>query len=304
MSEKQLPIYYEWGIKGIKAKGKHVPRSWLKSTDNIVVGIEHLKDGYCLSRLHKKIIINKYFYTKDLPIIYEGKLILCKLEGTVPIPIIANPKKVGTPKWYLIKGQDIYSGNLREHQRGFVMDKIKEYYYPFIKDLKPIDFYPCKIKCDVYDTIKNFYGKDGSELGGRWDMDNLMYPYLKAFPDLLTVQGILRDDDRLHLPSTIPAYFVPIDDHEDRKLIFTIEKDDREEIKNNKLFCEFHKEKIKEENDTYESEDLKLVKDDEPFGMVTDIQQRETFKKAMGLEDKKPEPYNFPLYKGEPFPET
>lgn len=272
MSEKQLPIYYEWGIRGIKAKGKHVPKSWLNSNaaqiiDNHEICLEFLKAGHCLGHLVKGKIIGYYTSTISIPETYQGKLILCKLdivEGIGKVePIIANPKKVGTPKWYLIKGQDIYSGNLREHQRGFVMDKIKEYYYPFIKDLKPISFYPCKIKCDVYDTIKNFYGKDNSELGGRWDMDNLMYPYLKAFPDLLTVQGILRDDDRLHLPSTIPAYFVPIENHEDRKLVFTIERDDREEIKNNDLFQKFHKE-------SFESEDTLLAKDDEePFENIT-----------------------------------
>ena len=178
---------------------------------------------------------------------------------------------------YLIKGQDIYSGNLREHMRGFVMDKIKECYKPYIKDLQPITNYPVKISCQVYDTIKNFYDKDKSELGGRWDMDNLMYPYLKAFPDLLTKEGILVDDDRLHLPSTIGATLIPIDNHEDRKLVFIIEKDDREELTRIK---EYHKNK-----ETYETEDKDLIMDN-PFEKLPNSI---TFTREMSLEQIKEE---------------
>lgn len=270
MSKSQLNIYYEWNGVEIKAKKHKVLQRFLKKDIKPVLQpiqykIEHFKDNYVIGIYVKSK--NRFTgFTKDtseLPDVIQAKYkyILCELDkDNLPVPVIANHTKAGKPRMYLIKGQDIYSGNLKEHARGFIMDKIKENYYPFIKNLKPIDTYPVKIRCEVHDTIKNNYAKDKDDIGGRWDVDNLVYPYLKAFPDLLVKEKILKDDDRLHLPSSIHAEFVPIDNHEDRKLVFIIEKDDREVLKNNPLFHKYHC------KDSYESEDIELVKDDnEPF---------------------------------------
>ena len=271
MSKSQLNIYFEWNGVEIKAKKHKILQRYLKkdiipTLTNIQYKIEHFKDNYVIGTYLKSK--NKFIsFTRDtseLPdtIQSKNKYILCELnEDNIPVPVIANHTKAGKPRMYLIKGQDIYSGNLREHMRGFVMDKIKECYLPYIKHIKPIENYPVKIKCEVHDTIKNNYSKDKDEFGGRWDIDNLVYPYLKAFPDLLVREGILKDDDRLHLPSSIHAEFVPIDNHEERKLVFIIESDEREVLKNNKLFYKYH---VKE---SYESEDTELVKEEneEPF---------------------------------------
>lgn len=271
MSKSQLNIYFEWNGVEIKAKKHKILQRYLKkditpTLTSIQYKIEHFKDNYVIGTYLKSK--NKFIsFTRDtseLPdtIQSKNKYILCELnEDNIPVPVIANHTKAGKPRMYLIKGQDIYSGNLREHMRGFVMDKIKECYLPYIKHIKPIENYPVKIKCEVHDTIKNNYSKDKDEFGGRWDIDNLVYPYLKAFPDLLVREGILKDDDRLHLPSSIHAEFVPIDNHEERKLVFIIESDEREVLKNNKLFYKYH---VKE---SYESEDTELVKEEneEPF---------------------------------------
>lgn len=284
MSKSQLSVYFEWNGWTIKAKGYKVLQRYLKKDLNAVLdpskldyAIEMFKDEYVIGVYvkSKSKIVSFTRDTLDLPtsIKLTHKYMLCKLDdNNIPIPIVANHTKAGKPRMYLIKGQDIYSGNLREHMRGFVMDQIKECYYPYIKDMKPIDIYPVKISCEVHDTIKNNYAKnEKDEFGGRWDIDNLVYPYLKAFPDLLVREGILVDDDRLHLPSSIHAEFVPIDKHENRKLVFTIEKDERECLKNCELFTAFHS-KVKE---SYESEDSELIKDDDkPFDTI----QRETFK--------------------------
>lgn len=271
MSKSQLNIYFEWNGVEIKAKKHKILQRYLKkditpTLTSIQYKIEHFKDNYVIGTYLKSK--NKFIsFTRDtseLPDTIQSKYkyILCELnEDNIPIPVIANHTKAGKPRMYLIKGQDIYSGNLREHMRGFVMDKIKECYLPYIKHIKPIENYPVKIRCEVHDTIKNNYSKDKDEFGGRWDIDNLVYPYLKAFPDLLVREGILKDDDRLHLPSSIHAEFVPIDNHEERKLVFIIESDEREVLKNNKLFYKYH---VKE---SYESEDTELVKEEneEPF---------------------------------------
>lgn len=271
MSKSQLNIYFEWNGVEIKAKKHKILQRYLKkditpTLTSIQYKIEHFKDNYVIGTYLKSK--NKFIsFTRDtseLPDTIQSKYkyILCELnEDNIPVPVIANHTKAGKPRMYLIKGQDIYSGNLREHMRGFVMDKIKECYLPYIKHIKPIENYPVKIRCEVHDTIKNNYSKDKDEFGGRWDIDNLVYPYLKAFPDLLVREKILKDDDRLHLPSSIHAEFVPIDNHEERKLVFIIESDEREVLKNNKLFYKYH---VKE---SYESEDTELVKEEneEPF---------------------------------------
>jgi hypothetical protein len=270
MSNSQRVKYFEWDGIEIKCKGIKLPQKYfkIKSREFCQTSvIENLKDEYVIGILGKKGIEGITRKTENLSknLGIGLKHILCEIIDNTPTPIIANHTKVGKPKFYLIKGQDIYSGNLREHMRGFVMDKIKECYYPYIKDLKPIEYYPVKIRCEVHDTIKNSYDRTKNELGIRWDIDNLVYPYLKAFPDLLVKHNILKDDDRLHLPSSIHADFVPIENHEDRKLIFIIEKDERDIIKNNKLFQKFHK-------DSYESEDTELVKEEneEPFNILND----------------------------------
>jgi len=285
MSKSQLNIYYEWNGVEIKAKKHKVLQRFLKKSGTptlipngsylpIKYKIEDFKDNYVIGIYVKSK--NRFTgFTRDtseLPDVIQAKYkyILCELDkDNLPVPVIANHTKAGKPRMYLIKGQDIYSGLLKEHARGFIMDKIKECYYPFIKDLPPIEIYPVKIRCEIHDTIKNNYAKDRDAIGGRWDVDNLVYPYLKAFPDLLVREKILKDDDRLHLPSSIHAEFVPIDNHEERKLVFIIEKDEREVLKNNTLFQRFHKE-------SFESEDTELVKDDleiKEIDFTTAIQQ-------------------------------
>lgn len=247
LSEKQRPAYFEWNGSTIKGKGKRLPLSFFKdkSTAELLLNnrIEDLKDEYVIALYRDGKIQRIFRDTLLLPPDPLGKLYLAKTDEPDFSPyelVIANPKKVGTPKYYLIKGQDIYSGNLREHQKGLVMDKIKESYLPYVKDIPIIDSYPVKITCELHETIKNFYDRS-KELGQRWDIDNYIYLYTKAFPDLLVSLGKLKDDDRLHFPSNIPVIFIPVADHEDRKFVFIISKDDRAEIKNNLIYQEYHK---------------------------------------------------------------
>lgn len=265
MSEKQRAIYFEWNGLYIKGRNKTLPISFYKNKFDIPVHtkIEDLKDGLVIGCVKNGKVVSTYRDTELLPTSLQNnnlKYYLCKTNGNKFEPIVCNPKKVGTPNMYLIKGQDIYSGNLREHQRGKVMDAIKQCYLPYIKDLPVIDSYPVKIKCDVYDTIKNFYDRS-KDLGQRWDVDNFAYPYMKAFPDLLVSLKKLKDDDRLHLPSSIHVDFVPIKNHDNRKLVFTISIDDREEIKNNIDFQEYHRDfnaGFHRNENTGETEDTEL----------------------------------------------
>lgn len=275
VSEKQRPVYYEWNGIFIKARGRKIPVSFFKDKKNIpkYPNIEDLKEDYFIGAFVGNKLIKSLTSTNDLKnhhLLYEQKAnkkckyYLCKDSGEmfkeIIKPIVANPKKVGKPRNYLIKGQDIYSGNLREHFKGMVMDKIKECYYPHIKDLPVIDSYPVKIECSLYDTVKNAYDKTG-DLGQPWDVDNFIYPYVKAFPDILVREGKISNDDRLHLPSSIHVNFYPIKDHSKRKLVFTISKDERPEINEDEDFIRFHNQRsgIHKNVITGETEDSDLT---------------------------------------------
>lgn len=258
LSKKQRPRYFEWNGVTIKAKGYVVPRRFFKDKNNYPenITIEDLKDEYILAIKGKK----SYQDIKTtLMVRTDNKAFLCTEINGIITPILANVHKAYTPKMYLINGQDIYNNVLNEFTRGKVMDEIKACYFPYVKDIPVITEYPIEINCEIHDTIKNFYTNNKDEIGHRWDVDNLAFPYVKAFPDLLTKLGKIVDDDRLHLPSSIKADFIPIEDHNNRKLVFIISKVTRKEITENEVYKSYHKNK-----ETYETEDLDLInKEDE-----------------------------------------
>lgn len=279
MSEKQRPVYYEWNGSFIKGKGKKLPMSFFKDKTNIpeFPNIEDLKGSYFIGAFIKDKLINSFsstdsiktykeLYDKNAKDKYKYYLYKDTFDSFNDIfsPILCNPKKVGKPRYYLINGQDIYSGKLREFARGHVMDEIKKCYLPYIENLPVIDCYPIKIKCQLYDTIKNFYNsRMDNPVGQPWDVDNYVFPYMKAFPDILVREGKIRNDDRLHLPSSIGVDFVPIKNHNDRKLVFTISLDERSEILEDDDFKNFHNNKIagfNRNNITGETEDSDLTK--------------------------------------------
>lgn len=231
ISEKQRPTYWEWNGAFIKGK-KPIPRSFFKDkfTENKEPKLEDLRldKGLRIVYFNKKKFGAIHKDSSSLPDAkeiseHEGKFILCKVDASGINPMLCNPKKVGTPKYYLIRGQDIYSGNLREFQRGLVMDKIKECYYPFVKALPVIEAVPLRLECELHYPINNPFGRGDQ----AWDIDNFIYPYFKAFPDLLVTIGKLKNDDRLHISDTGRCKFVPVDKYEDRKLVFIISKDER-----------------------------------------------------------------------------
>lgn len=263
LSEKQRARYFEWNGVSIKGKSK-VPIEFFRQ-GNIrtqTVLIEELKNEYCICQLKNNQVVDTITSTSMLPNIkelfnnnFKWRLGVVTDKWT-DFPL-SNTNQVGKPKMYLIKGQDIYSGNLREHTRGIVMDEIKNCYKPHLLNLPVIDDYPIKITCEIHDTIDNYYDRTRQ----KWDIDNYAYPYLKAFPDLMQELRKIRNDDRMHLTQPPSAIFCPIEDHNNRKLVFIISKDERDIIKNNKIYQEFH---IRSKN-SYESEDTQLIKDEEPF---------------------------------------
>lgn len=284
LSAKQRPKYFEWNGDSIKGKNLKVPVKFFNKDQerqhNVL--IEHLKNKYFIGIVDKGKLTKLTRDPNLLPnrvsmmqtkIIYRLYL---EVDDTIFIPVLTNPKTVNTPRNYLIKGQDIYNGYLREHMRGTVMDAIKECYKPYIENLPVINSYPVRIECEIHDTIKNYYDKTKEGVGQRWDIDNYAYCYLKAFPDIMVKLGKLKDDDRMHLTQPPSAIFCPIEKHSERKLVFIISKDERDVITNNEAYKSYHK-------DSYESEDTLLVKDDEPFndfGVILDVSKEQSNKMA------------------------
>jgi len=174
--------------------------------------------------------------------VIKGKTLLVDIEKNEVV--IANPKAAGTPKFVTINGQKIYNGEVSSHVRNKVLTEIKNQFKEYINKLDPIDLskFPIKINMEIHDTIKEVSSKS------LWDIDNRAWPYIKAFQDCLTgnsdKQGnerckkIIPDDNIIFVTQAPVPKFIPVENDEDRKLIFTIESETDKRILDNKEFKE------------------------------------------------------------------
>lgn len=249
LSAKQRPVYFEWNGLCIKGKKAKIHRRWLQDQSSHVVDIkiEDLKDKFFIGVYHNNKIVSVTRDTSDLPT--PAALLRTKDKYRLVIqndeqgytPMLCNSKVVDTPRMKLIKGQDFYNSTIKEHQRGTIMNAIKECYKPYLVNLPVIQDYPVRMVCEVHDTIRNVYDlHQQTGTGKPWDVDNYAYPYLKAFPDLMQALGKIRNDDRLNVTQPPSAIFCPIEHHRDRKLVFIISKDERELIANNETYRNYH----------------------------------------------------------------
>lgn len=152
--------------------------------------------------------------------------------------VIANAKKVGKARFKTINGQDLYSGNISKHARNKMMGAIKDQFrnYTMVLGSIAIEKLPIRIEVLVYDTVKDVLFKNG-----RWDLGNRMFPYNKAFEDLLTENKVIPDDEVSYLTGPPNSLFCPVDTSEQRKLVYNIYSDRREEIVNNPYYKEMFK---------------------------------------------------------------
>lgn len=177
--------------------------------------------------------IPKKYLTEDyafIPILMgkTQKLILC--EKKTKTPVIANPQAQGTPKMYVINGQDLYNQNMHPQTRRKVVLAIKENFKPYLLKMEfiPEDYYPLRIDMEVHDLITDPLLRNQS-----WDMDNRSHGfYSKAFQDLLKAEGKIIDDNIKYITGPPAPLFYPVERTEDRKLVFVIRRDTRKEILN------------------------------------------------------------------------
>lgn len=98
------------------------------------------------------------------------------------IPVIANTKTHGKPRYIVINGQDIWNGKLNTFGRNNITIALKKILYPYFKDLKPIEEFPIGIHKYIFSPKLNI------------DVDNKSTIYTKVISDLLTELGIIPDD--------------------------------------------------------------------------------------------------------------
>ena len=218
-----------------------------------------------IDRYIRKIQVSKsrratyYFQGETLPYKYQSQLganyqwvnsiefdrtVLCDGYGNV---VIKNKNSAGTPKYKIINGQDLHTLQMKDYERSAIVKAIKEQMIPEVEKLDIIAKFPLRILCELYDTVIDVeLGKNGHL---PWDIDNRAAWYCKVFQDVLCgcpykkkkgekveyrSKRIIPDDDRLHITQSPSPLFYPIENSENRKLVFKIYHDKRDIISNSK----------------------------------------------------------------------
>lgn len=130
--------------------------------------------------------------------------------------IVKNTRVAGTPKYWTLNGQSLYSGNMHQMVRNKVTKEVHEYLSSFIEESVPIE-----LKTGEYLRIRCIL----SELKGvaNWDCSN-RWPWIKWFEDTLVESGKISEDKITVVRDSGSIYFNEVDNIEDRSLIFVVEK--------------------------------------------------------------------------------
>lgn len=135
--------------------------------------------------------------------------------------VIANPKAVGKAKYHRINGQDIWTG-IHHNIRVKVAATLHEFFNTKLEHITPIDTFPIIVNLRIYDTLKhkNHY----------WDVDNRTLIYNKVFMDAIVRKGIIPDDKNVYVSQPPSSTFIPIEEHEIPRLVYTIETSKDNEV--------------------------------------------------------------------------
>lgn len=143
-----------------------------------------------------------------------------RLLGKDGKPLIANPASVNKPRIKKINGQELYSGNMPPHLRSKIVNCIKEQFQEVVRKCNPLSEFPIAITAELH-TIPGAM---------NWDLDN-QWIYHKCFQDALVAAEIIPDDNIFYITQAPAFSYHPVERLEDRKLVYRITKDDREEIR-------------------------------------------------------------------------
>lgn len=159
-----------------------------------------------------------------------------KVLITIP-KFITHIAKTNT-KYIKINGQKLFTG-MNYHLRALVVRRMHTYISQYIPPVLELDgILPMKVKLYVYTTINHgdvrmYKGKlswkaPKKDYVPKWDIDNL-WIWIKCFQDTLVDMGMIDDDNIKFIPNSGEIEFIPVDDFEDRKLIFELSKYKKDE---------------------------------------------------------------------------
>lgn len=148
---------------------------------------------------------------------YDSKNRLCGADGK---PIVANPASINKPRIKKINGQELYSGNMPPHLRSKIVSVLKEHFMEALCKCNRIEHFPIAIEAELY-TIPGAM---------NWDLDN-QWIYHKCFQDALVANHIIPDDNIFYITKAPAFSYHPVDRLEDRKLVYRITQDARQELR-------------------------------------------------------------------------
>lgn len=137
--------------------------------------------------------------------------------------VVANTKSVGAERFLTINSQILYVG--KPWERMAMKNALEAYFIPFVKEMPVFDF-PIAMDCELH-TVATYHTQD---------LNNTGYIYEKVLTDVMVKEGKIKDDSVPYVtkPGSSPL-FIPVRKEEDRKLVYHIYKDLREEILQLKL---------------------------------------------------------------------
>ena len=154
-----------------------------------------------------------------------------KVLITIPkfITHIAKTKK----KYVKINGQKLFTG-MNYHLRALVVRRMHTYIQQYVPPVLELDdILPMKLKLYVYTAINHVdvrmykgklsWRKPKDDYIPKWDVDNL-WIWIKCFQDTLVEMGMIDDDNCKIIPNSGEIEFIPVEDFEDRKLVFELSK--------------------------------------------------------------------------------
>jgi len=170
--------------------------------------------------LSKKRRAKYYKKGNKLPKKYSNKDYIFNKEGVLVhkalgVPVIANPRVVGTPRLKKINGQDIYRGNNNPYIRSKMVSTMKEFFSTAIKKQKisPVDLkhYPLEMELEMHIPLTEDF-----------DIDNAGWIFVKVIQDVLVSTGVISNDVAVLLPKSGGVQFVPLEADGERKIVILI----------------------------------------------------------------------------------
>lgn len=145
--------------------------------------------------------------------------------------VIKNPNAAGTPKYVSLSGNNFTTG-LHPAVRSKMVHFLKDFYMPFVRQMKPITTFPIIMEWDFYSPVDT-----------EFDMSNFWF-YWKYFEDCLfmtdykghDITPVIPDDDRKYVTKPAAPLLYPVNSIEERKFVFRFYHDNRKEIQNHPLW--------------------------------------------------------------------